>query len=549
MPLDRRGAVAGKIDLHVEELPADGRPRGVVFVLAGGPGQAGTRLYDLAADGARLRARFPGYTLVAFDPRGTGESGALRCPSLESGTDFVHDMANCAEAIGPAVAFYTTRDHAEDIDAIRVALGVERIALWGASYGAKLALAYALAHPGNVTRLLLDSPLPASGPDAFGRTILRALPRAFRSLCADGYCRGVTRNLVADLAAVANGLQKRPLRKGSVFVDGKRLLSLALGSDSSPGLRSQVPTAIAEARHGRPALLVRLSTPAGRVTPDPTFSLALYVATTCADTSFPWQPGTTLADRERAYEAAVGALPRGAVGPFGPWAAETGIAHYCSFWPPSGPGVRLAAGPLPDIPVLVLSGGYDMRTPTESARIIARLFPRGRLLVLPGVGHGVLAGDFSRCAERAVLTWLDGARPRSRCPRVRPVLAPVGRLAALPTGRRASAARAREAVAATLRSAAAAWYTSGRGPGGARLPGLFAGRLSSRDADSFSLSRFSDIRGVELTGRLEAFSNTRGPLVQFQGTLKITGRRDVRGTVTVSQGRLTGRLGGSPIST
>jgi len=77
---------------------------------------------------------------------------------------------------------------------------------------------------------------------------------------------------------------------------------------------------------------------------------------------------------------------------------------------------------------------------------------------------------------------------------------------------------------------------------------LFAGQLSSKDADSFSLSRFSDIKGVELSGRLEAFSTARGSLVQLRGTVKITGRVDVRGVVTVSEGRLTGRLGGSPIS-
>src|SRR5262245_53379360 len=328
VPLDRRGVVAGKVELHVEELPADGSPRGVVFVLAGGPGQAGARLFDLAANGARLRALFPGYTLVAYDPRGTGESGALKCPSLETGTDFVQDMATCAEAIGAAVSFYSTKDHAEDIEAVRVALGVERIALWGASYGAKLALAYALAHPGNVARLLLDSPLPTSGPDPYGRTILRSLPSAFRSLCDGGYCKGVTRNLLADLAALANALQKKPLRKGSVYVDGQGLLSLALATDSNPGLRSQVPTALAEARRGRPALLVRLSTPAGRGAPDPTFSLPLYITTTCADASLPWQPQTPLADRERAYESALGALPPGAVGPFGLWSAQIGIARY-----------------------------------------------------------------------------------------------------------------------------------------------------------------------------------------------------------------------------
>ena len=60
---------------------------------------------------------------------------------------------DCAAIIGPQRQFYATRDHADDIDAVRTALGVPKIGLIGVSYGTKLALAYALAHPGNVERI------------------------------------------------------------------------------------------------------------------------------------------------------------------------------------------------------------------------------------------------------------------------------------------------------------------------------------------------------------------------------------------------------------
>ena len=80
------------------------------------------------------------------------------------------------------------------------------------------------------------------------------------------------------------------------------------------------------------------------------------------------------------------------------------------------------------------------------------------------------------------------------------------------------------------------------------MPGLYAGGLSSKDADSFFLNRFSDIKGVEVTGRLVAESRSQGPLVQLRGSVKITGREDVRGTVTVTGALLSGRLGGMPLS-
>src|SRR5690349_17098380 len=79
VPLDRAGQIPGKVPLHVEVLPADGKQRGVVFLIAGGPGQAATQLFDFGEPliGVLFRTAFPGYTLVAYDVRGTGRSGAL----------------------------------------------------------------------------------------------------------------------------------------------------------------------------------------------------------------------------------------------------------------------------------------------------------------------------------------------------------------------------------------------------------------------------------------------------------------------------------------
>src|SRR5581483_7536621 len=85
VPLDRTGQVPGTIGLHVEELPAQGAPSGVMFLIAGGPGQGSAHVFDLGdptAD-ALYHYLFPGYTLVAYDDRGTGESGLLDCPALQ----------------------------------------------------------------------------------------------------------------------------------------------------------------------------------------------------------------------------------------------------------------------------------------------------------------------------------------------------------------------------------------------------------------------------------------------------------------------------------
>jgi pimeloyl-ACP methyl ester carboxylesterase len=107
VPLDRSGVVPGTVSLHVEELPATGQPRGAVFLIAGGPGQGSARAFSLGTPDEALLFRFlfPGYTLVAYDDRGTGDSGLLNCPALQvstapTGEDVL--ASACATQIGPA---------------------------------------------------------------------------------------------------------------------------------------------------------------------------------------------------------------------------------------------------------------------------------------------------------------------------------------------------------------------------------------------------------------------------------------------------------------
>ena len=121
-----------------------------MMLVAGGPGQGSATVFNLGdKDSADLyHALFPGYRIVAFDNRGTGKSGLLVCPALQKSTTFAGQdalAAGCATSIGPTRDFYSTHDHADDTEAVRQALGVDKIALWGTSYGTKLALAYALA--------------------------------------------------------------------------------------------------------------------------------------------------------------------------------------------------------------------------------------------------------------------------------------------------------------------------------------------------------------------------------------------------------------------
>ena len=155
------------------------------------------------------RFLFPGYTLVAYDDRGTGELGPARLPGR---ADSRSRPISSARPPPPAPARSARRapstaraEHAEDLEAVRQALGLDKIALYGVSYGTKLAMAYALAHPTHVERLLLDSVLPPELPDPYSANVLRDLPATLNAFCSDGGCKAATNDFAGDVAAVANG--------------------------------------------------------------------------------------------------------------------------------------------------------------------------------------------------------------------------------------------------------------------------------------------------------------------------------------------------------
>src|SRR4051794_32422251 len=190
VPLDRSGKVPGQIGLEVEEGFAKTPIRPPLFVFAGGPGQGATYAFDNVTLAQILGPERRNRNVVVFDQRGTGDSGPLDCPEAQrqrSG-DPAADAATCANRLGPRRAFYTTRDSVADIEAVRQRMGTPKIALYGTSYGTKVALAYALAYPGHVDRIVLDSVVPLDGPDSLNRQTIGAIPRVLRSRCGHS-CR------------------------------------------------------------------------------------------------------------------------------------------------------------------------------------------------------------------------------------------------------------------------------------------------------------------------------------------------------------------------
>jgi pimeloyl-ACP methyl ester carboxylesterase len=556
VPLDYANPAAGQLPLYVEMLPAVSTPRGVVVMLAGGPGQASAEVFELGRKAAYWRTFFPGYTLVAYDDRGTGKSGALACPTART-------ITQCGEAI-PNRAFYTTREHAEDIESVRLALGVDRVAVWGVSYGTRHAYAYALAYPGRVERLLLDSAVP---PDRnlLDAESIRTIPASVTRICTNNACPGIPPGVGDRFVRLANQLEASPVRASIRFgpnlapfdvqLDGEALLSLGYESDLSSSVSSQLPAAVDAALAGSFLPLERLvfldSVTNGSSND---VNIALLLTTNCGDGPFPWGPNDAPEARRSALNAAIAALPSGAAGPFGSWALQNLLPWTCVDWPAPSGGAVLGPGPLPDVPVLVLAGDRDIRTPTSGAVAVASRFPQGRVLVVPGAGHSVL--NHSPCAATAVRAWLNGATPPAVCTRFSLYVPPVGpwrrSVAATPPLARVPglAGRTLAALLQTIHDAEDVWSLT-RHTEQATL-GLVGGSLTPDPSGVIRLKSYSSVPGLTLSGnivlKMDPYGDPVMPLTAQFGLLAVGGSGAAPGRLKLSENRLTGTLARRSVS-
>ena len=233
-------------------------------------------------------------------------------------------------------------------------------------------------------------------------------------------------------------------------------------------------------------------------------------------------------------------MPAGSLGPFGNWAAAIGNGHFCIGWPAPSGNVPLGPGPLPNVPVLAVNGGFDMRTPVASAQAVVSRFPQGRLIVVNGVGHSVLGADPSFCAARAVRSWMLGGAFSDQCARPAPFLAPIS---AYPAAKRTKVASPRETLAIalkTVREAEAVWLMAvGNGD---QVAGLYGGKVVGTGDREFTLVRYSIAPGIELSGRIR-FTEF-GPPLEFDGVVSVGGKLASSGLLGLSNGSLAGTLGG-----
>jgi pimeloyl-ACP methyl ester carboxylesterase len=389
VPLERADPSLGTIPIRfaVRARSHGGRPsEGTIFAVEGGPGYGsiGSARYYIHLFGRLLASR----DLVLVDMRGTGHSHAIDCPELQAGrgTD-AHGVAQCARLLGPSFASYRTSAAADDIDAVRAVLGIERIDLYGDSYGTFLSQSYAYRHGDALDALVLDSAYPVRGESPWYPSLTRTGIRSLSIVCRrSSRCHG---DAGARLRRIVRALRRTPRGVGPLLD--------AIGSGGYESPRHNylaIDRVISSYLAGNRGPYRRLTAPgSGGYGSARYYSRGDELTVSCNDYPMLWEKAASEPERRAQLAAAVREYPARAFAPFSPsevaLEAQTGYLE-CLRWPPPTALYEPPAppgAPAPDAPTLVISGELDDVTSPTEGRMVANDVPNSRFMVVPNGGH------------------------------------------------------------------------------------------------------------------------------------------------------------------
>jgi pimeloyl-ACP methyl ester carboxylesterase len=390
--------------------------RDAVVFIAGGPGMSALdpdQVLRFAAPALSERHDF-----VLFDQRGVGYSqppfcrwmaGAYaRIDALDTAPEETFRLRRdvdlrCLEemsVMGLDPAAYHTLAIAEDLEDLRLALGYERWILVSTSYGGRVAAEYARTHPERVAAAAFLSPVTADWDTPLlpvvtsVRLLLRELDRKCRS---SEECRRVFPAIEDEFVRALTALSERPMHvplegaPGGVFVVNAGDAVVTIDEMAAlPFSLPRVPSAVRAFAERDAAAVARLLPPFPANPAPATQSVAMRYSVWCHD--------AVRAGSRAAWEAAARRDPLERVLGFG--------LALCEHWPSGPPQSTAATAWGGDAPVLIVSGGLDVRTPPSYAAELLRVFPEGRQVVLPGVPHAIPPGG-APCTLAVLQAFVD----------------------------------------------------------------------------------------------------------------------------------------------
>jgi pimeloyl-ACP methyl ester carboxylesterase len=420
-----------KIQLAVAifRTPNPGRQPDPIVFLQGGPGDTVVHNLGSAIDLADAPVFMGNHDLILIDQRGTGASKpALTCPEVDAAlvkalqrnaspaqqtaaqTSALQHCRDRLTAKGIDLNMYNTVNDAHDIAALRTALNLSAMDLYGVSYGGRVAMALIQYFPDGIRSVVLDSTLTPqynllSDPIA-------AEARAFNQLftgCAQApKCNRKYPHLRRTFTQVITRLNAHPLLIKTQVKNSKKSYTIRLNGDAfaefvrramyETSLIPYLPEIINEGGKGfgQAYNLVAVAASAD--------DLGTYESVTCSEDA---RTASTAA-----IDAAVTQLPK-------PLRASAARMHkgeltLCKVWNVA-PAAQVPQAVTMNMPTLLLEGQYDPITSPANERTMESLLPHAFGFIFPNSGYGVYMTSF--CAQAIITTFYDNptVRPDSAC--------------------------------------------------------------------------------------------------------------------------------------
>ncbi|WP_405056766.1 alpha/beta hydrolase [Kribbella sp. NBC_01505] len=176
VPIDRSkpGGPTFELAMNRHKATDPAHRVGVLFVNPGGPGGSGVQFaYDsLELFSPQIVQRFD---IIGMDPRGVGDSKPVVCDAgllakqhaavyPKTAVEFAKLVAlekqlraDCRQKTGPVFDHLSSADVADDMDALRGALGEAKLNYYGISYGTLFGQVYAERHGDRVRAMVIDA--------------------------------------------------------------------------------------------------------------------------------------------------------------------------------------------------------------------------------------------------------------------------------------------------------------------------------------------------------------------------------------------------------
>jgi len=571
-PLDPTGAIGGRISVYFEFYPHTGAgpSAGTLVATEGGPGYPATESReDYLALFRPLRAT---RDVLLMDNRGTGKSGAIDCPALQTAERWTVELVGaCGASLGERAALFSTAYAADDLAAIIEALEVVPIDLYGDSYGTYFEQVFVLRHPRALRCVVLDGAYPLDGLDyPWYPTYAPAMRAKFDLACRrSASCAQLPGSSLDHVAPVLEELRRAPFaahafdadgRERSFQADASRLAIVMFGSAPALASVKEVDAAARAFHAGDRAPLLRLiaETLSGVDSRDPDadpakWSAGLAAAVMCQDPpqifDMRLAPAQRAAERDRVLAERRRSFPDTyapfTIDEYRGMPLDYSFLDQCLDWPvvpASHPASQVVArnAAYPEVPALVVSGELDNMTTVADGAAVARAFPHGRQVVIANGFHvNALPRARSPCGAELVRRFLETLEVGdTRCAAAAAPVRLVGSFA-----RHAAELEPAEGLASNqasdvqLRFLSAAVLTAGdvvtrlHGNSSGHGVGLRGGRFTIVKRNGAQLVRLDAVHWTEdlaVSGTLE---KTLGGQGQVRGRLRLSGT--VAGSVEV----------------